>query len=153
MPIDRKPEFFKGAQLKVGIIGCGYVGLPLALRFAEAGHKVTGFDTDPTKVTMLNAGKSYIEHIQQTKIQQFVNSKHFNATTDFTKLKEVDAVIICVPTPLDERREPDLSYVEQTAIAIQPNLQRGQLVVLESTTYPGTTEEVLLPILFGAHQE
>jgi UDP-N-acetyl-D-glucosamine dehydrogenase len=147
MPIDRKPEFFKGAQLKVGIIGCGYVGLPLALRFAEAGHKVTGFDTDPTKVTMLNAGKSYIEHIQQTKIQQFVNSKHFGATSDFTKLKEVDAIIICVPTPLDERREPDLSYVEQTAIAIQPNLQRGQLVVLESTTYPGTTEELVLPIL------
>jgi UDP-N-acetyl-D-glucosamine dehydrogenase len=147
MPIDRKPEFFKGAQLKVAIIGCGYVGLPLALRFAEAGHKVMGFDTDPNKVSMLNAGKSYIEHIQQTKIQQFVNSKHFSATNDFTKLKEVDAIIICVPTPLDERREPDLSYVEQTAIAIQPNLQRGQLVVLESTTYPGTTEELVLPIL------
>src|SRR5882762_10901774 len=82
MPIDRRPEFFKGAQLKVGIIGCGYVGLPLALRFAEAGHKVTGFDTDPNKVTMLNAGKSYIEHIPQNKIQQFVNSKHFSATND-----------------------------------------------------------------------
>jgi UDP-N-acetyl-D-glucosamine dehydrogenase len=147
MPIDQKPEFFKGAQLRVGIIGCGYVGLPLALRFAEAGHKVTGFDTDPGKVSMLNAGKSYIEHIQQTKIQQFVNNKYFGATTDFTKLKEVDAIIICVPTPLDERREPDLSYVEQTARAIQPNLQRGQLVVLESTTYPGTTEELVLPIL------
>jgi len=87
MPIDQKSEFFKGAQLRVGIIGCGYVGLPLALRFAEAGHKVTGFDTDPDKVSMLNAGKSYIEHIQQTKIQQFVNNKHFGATTDFTKLK------------------------------------------------------------------
>ena len=147
MPIDRKPEFFKGAQLKVGIIGCGYVGLPLALRFAEAGHKVTGFDTDPKKIAMLNAGKSYIEHIQQTKIQQFVNSKHFGATTDFEKLKECDAIIICVPTPLDERREPDLSYVEQTALSIQPNLQKGQLVVLESTTYPGTTEELVLPIL------
>src|SRR6202142_4097622 len=147
MPIDRKPEFFKGAQLKVGIIGCGYVGLPLALRFAEAGHKVTGFDTDPEKVRMLNAGKSYIEHIQQTKIQQFVNSKHFGATTDFARIKEADAVLICVPTPLDERREPDLSYVEQTALAIGPNLQRGQLVVLESTTYPGTTEELVLPIL------
>jgi UDP-N-acetyl-D-glucosamine dehydrogenase len=147
MPVDRKPEFFKGAQLKVGIIGCGYVGLPLALRFAEAGHKVTGFDTDPGKVSMLNAGKSFIQHIQQTKIQQFVNSRHFSATTDFTRLKEVDAIIICVPTPLDERREPDLSFVEQTAMAIQPNLQRGQLVVLESTTYPGTTEELVLPIL------
>src|ERR1700721_1206678 len=147
MPIDRKPEFFKGAQLKVAIICCGYVGLPLALRFAEAGHKVTGFDTDPNKVSMLNAGKSYIEHIQQTKIQQFVNSKHFGATTDFARIKEADAIIICVPTPLDERREPDLSYVEQTAISIQPHLQRGQLVVLESTTYPGTTEELVLPIL------
>jgi len=82
MATDRRPEFFKGGQLKVGIIGCGYVGLPLALRFAEAGHKVTGFDTDPEKVRMLNAGKSYIEHIQQTKIQQFVNSRHFNAVTD-----------------------------------------------------------------------
>ncbi len=147
MPIDRKPEFFKGAQLKVAIIGCGYVGLPLALRFAEAGHKVTGFDTDPNKVKMLNAGKSYIEHIPQTKIQQFVNSKHFSATTDFARIKEADAIIICVPTPLDERREPDLSYVEQTAISVYPHLQRGQLVVLESTTYPGTTEELVLPIL------
>src|SRR5580692_7935003 len=147
MPIDRKPEFFKGTQLKVAIIGCGYVGLPLALRFAEAGHKVTGFDTDPNKVTMLNAGKSYIEHIPQTKIQQFVNSKHFSATTDFARIKEADAIIICVPTPLDERREPDLSYVEQTAISIYPHLQKGQLVVLESTTYPGTTEELVLPIL------
>jgi len=147
MPTDRKPEFFKGAQLKVGIIGCGYVGLPLALRFAEAGHKVTGFDTDPAKVSMLNAGKSYIEHIRQDKIQQFVNSRHFSATTDFSKLKETDAVIICVPTPLDERREPDLSYVAQTAISIQPHLQKGHLVVLESTTYPGTTEELVLPIL------
>src|SRR5579862_1479744 len=147
MPIDRRPEFFKGAQLKVGIIGCGYVGLPLALRFAEAGHKVTGFDTDPNKVNMLNAGKSYIEHIQQNKIQQFVNSKHLSATTDFVKLKEVDAILICVPTPLDERREPDLSYVEDTAISIKPHLQKGQLVVLESTTYPGTTEELVLPIL------
>src|SRR5712691_1852074 len=147
MPTDRKPEFFKGAQLKVAIIGCGYVGLPLALRFAEAGHKVTGFDTDPNKVNMLNAGRSYIEHIPQTKIQQFVNSRHFGATTDFSRLKEADAILICVPTPLDERREPDLSYVQQTAISIQPHLQKGQLVVLESTTYPGTTEELVLPIL------
>src|ERR1700677_2388747 len=147
MPSDRKPEFFKSSQLKVGIIGCGYVGLPLGLRFAEAGHKVTGFDTDPKKVSMLNAGKSYIEHIQQAKIQQYVNSKHFRATTDFAELKDVDAIIICVPTPLDERREPDLSYVEDTGLSIYPHLQKGQLVVLESTTYPGTTEDLLLPIL------
>src|SRR5215472_14076904 len=147
MPIDRKPEFFKGAQLKVGIIGCGYVGLPLALRFAEAGHKVTGFDTDPEKVRLLNAGKSYIDHIPQTKIQQFVNTRHFSATADFSRLSETDVILICVPTPLNEYREPDLSYVENTAKSIQPHLVRGQLVVLESTTYPGTTEELVLPIL------
>src|SRR2546430_16277907 len=96
---------------------------------------------------MLNAGKSYIEHIRQDKIQQHVRSKLFSATTDFARLAEMDAVVICVPTPLDQRREPDLSYVEQTAISIQPHLQKGQLVVLESTTYPGTTEELVLPIL------
>jgi len=147
MATEKKPEFFKGAQLRVGIIGCGYVGLPLALRFAEAGHRVTGFDTDPQKVQMLNAGKSYIEHIQQAKIQQYVNSRHFGATADFSRLAENDAIIICVPTPLNEYREPDLSYVENTAKSIQPHLQKGQLVVLESTTYPGTTEELVLPIL------
>jgi UDP-N-acetyl-D-glucosamine dehydrogenase len=147
MPTDRRPEFFKGAQLRVGIIGCGYVGLPLGLRFAEAGHRVTGFDTDPVKVEKLNRGQTYIQHIPQNKIQQFVQSKHFGATTDFSRLAEVDAVLICVPTPLDQRREPDLSYVEATAQAIRPHLQRGQLVVLESTTYPGTTEELVLPVL------
>ena len=147
MATERKPEFFKGAHLHVAIIGCGYVGLPLALRFAEAGHKVTGFDTDPHKVSMLNAGRSYIQHIPQNKIQQYVNSRHFGATTDFAKLKEANAILICVPTPLDERREPDLSYVEQTALSIYPHLQKGQLVILESTTYPGTTEELVLPIL------
>src|SRR5579871_2250605 len=147
MPTDRRPEFFKGAQLRVGIIGCGYVGLPLGLRFAEAGHRVIGFDTDPVKVEKLNRGQTYIQHIPQNKIQQFVQSKHFGATTDFSRLAEVDAVLICVPTPLDQRREPDLSYVEATAQAIRPHLQRGQLVVLESTTYPGTTEEMVLPVL------
>src|SRR5689334_162553 len=147
MPLERKPEYFKGAQLKVGVIGCGYVGLPLGLRFAEAGHRVKGFDTDPNKVNRLNEGQSYIGHIPSAKIQQHVRSKHFSATSDFSCLAEMDAVVICVPTPLDQRREPDLSYVEQTARAIQPHLQRGQLIVLESTTYPGTTEELVLPIL------
>ncbi len=147
MATDRKPEFFKGSQLKVAIIGCGYVGLPLALRFAEAGHKVTASIPTRKRVRLLNAGKSYIEHIQQTKIQQYVNSRFFSATTDFTRLKEADAILICVPTPLNEYREPDLSYVEETAKSIQPHLQKGQLVVLESTTYPGTTEELVLPIL------
>jgi UDP-N-acetyl-D-glucosamine dehydrogenase len=147
MPLERKPEYFKGTQLKVGVIGCGYVGLPLGLRFAEAGHRVKGFDTDPNKVSKLNDGQTYIGHIPSTKIQQYVRSKHFSATSDFSCLADMDAVVICVPTPLDQRREPDLSYVEQTARSIQPHLQRGQLIVLESTTYPGTTEELVLPIL------
>src|ERR1700735_1146039 len=147
MAVDRKPEFFAGKDLKIGIIGCGYVGLPLALRFADVGHRVTGFDTDQEKIKKLNAGQSYIQHIPADKIQHHVQGKRFDATTDFTKLREMDAVLICVPTPLDERREPDLSYVEKTAQSIAPNLQRNQLVVLESTTYPGTTEELVLPIL------
>jgi UDP-N-acetyl-D-glucosamine dehydrogenase len=147
MGTDRRPEFFGGKGIRIGIIGCGYVGLPLALRFAETGQCVTGFDTDPSKIKKLNAGESYIQHIPAAKIKEHVSAKHFDATTDFTGLREMDAVVICVPTPLDERREPDLSYVEQTALSIAPNLQRGQLIILESTTYPGTTEELVLPIL------
>jgi nucleotide sugar dehydrogenase len=116
---------------------------PCALR----GQRVTGFDLDQEKVKKLNAGQSYIQHIPADRIQQHVQAKRFDATTDFARLKEMDAVLICVPTPLDERREPDLSYVENTAKAIAPNLQRNQLIVLESTTYPGTTEELVLPIL------
>jgi UDP-N-acetyl-D-glucosamine dehydrogenase len=147
MAADRQPEYFAGKDIKIGIIGCGYVGLPLALRFADVGQRVTGFDTDQEKIAKLNAGQSYIQHIPADKIKQHVQGKRFDATTDFTRLREMDAVLICVPTPLDERREPDLSYVEKTAQAIAPNLQRNQLIVLESTTYPGTTEELVLPIL------
>ena len=147
MPTDRRPEYFKGAQLRVGIIGLGYVGLPLGLRFAEAGHRVTGFDTDPGKVEKLNRGQTYIQHISQNKIQQFVQSKHFSATTDFARLAEVDAILLCVPTPLTRQREPDLTYVVRTTQSVAPHLRPGQLVVLESTTYPGTTREVMQPIL------
>ena len=147
MAAERKPEFFAGKDIKVGIIGCGYVGLPLGLRFCDVGQRVTGFDVDSKKVEALNAGKSYIQHIPADKINEHVKAKRFDATSDFSKLRDMDAVLICVPTPLDERREPDLSYVEQTAIAIAPHLQRSQLIVLESTTYPGTTEELVLPIL------
>ncbi len=147
MAAERKPEFFAGKGIKIGIIGCGYVGLPLALRFADVGQKVTGFDLDKFKVDKLNAGESYIQHIPAAKINEHVKAKNFSATNDFTKLRDMDAVLICVPTPLDERREPDLSYVENTAKAIAPNLQKNQLIVLESTTYPGTTEELVLPIL------
>jgi UDP-N-acetyl-D-glucosamine dehydrogenase len=124
------PERFKGSSLKIGVIGCGYVGLPLLLRFAERGHQVCGFDTDPEKVEKLNAGKSYIKHIPAEMIKGAVDQGRFAATTDFTRLKDVDAILICVPTPLDNRREPDLSYVEHTAQAVSQNLQQGQLVVL-----------------------
>src|ERR1700759_2810618 len=144
---ERKPEFFAEKGIKIGIIGCGYVGLPLALRFADVGQRVTGFDLDQTKIEKLNAGQSYIQHIPADKIKAHVDAKHFASTSDFTRLREMDAVLICVPTPLDERREPDLSYVENTGESIYPHLQKGQLVVLESTTYPGTPEELLLPIL------
>ncbi|HXX70802.1 MAG TPA: nucleotide sugar dehydrogenase [Candidatus Acidoferrum sp.] len=147
MGTERKPEFFAGKDLKIGIIGCGYVGLPLALRFADVGQQVTGFDLDKTKVEKLNAGQSYIQHIPAEKIHEHVEAKRFRATAEFAKLREMDAVLICVPTPLDERREPDLSYVKQTAEAIAPHLQKKQLIVLESTTYPGTTDELVLPIL------
>ena len=109
MAADRTPGFFAGKEIKIGIIGCGYVGLPLALRFADVGQRVTGFDTDQEKITKLNAGQTYIQHISADKIKQHVQGKRFSATTDFTCLREMDAVLICVPTPLDERREPDLS--------------------------------------------
>ena len=147
MGAERTPEFFAGKGIRIGIIGCGYVGLPLALRFSDVGQRVTGFDLDRAKVDKLNAGHSYIQHIPADKIRQHIERKRFDATVDFTRLREMDAVLICVPTPLDERREPDLSFVENTARAIALNLQRDQLIVLESTTYPGTTEELVLPIL------
>src|SRR5208282_2369914 len=147
MATRRPPEFFGRKGIQVGIIGCGYVGLPLALRFAEQGHQVKGFDTDPEKVAKLNAGQTYIQHIPADKIAQLHRSGAFSATHDFSEIAGRDAVIICVPTPLDERHDPDLSYVRQTALSIQPHLQRDQLIVLESTTYPGTTQELVLPIL------
>jgi UDP-N-acetyl-D-glucosamine dehydrogenase len=132
---------------QVGVIGLGYVGLPLALLFARNGFAVSGFDLDPSKVTMLQRGESYIRHISDIDIAEHVHRKRLQATTDFSHLREMDAILICVPTPLDAHREPDLSFVRNTAEVITPHLRRGQLVVLESTTYPGTTEEVVLPIL------
>ena len=133
-------------QAQVGIIGLGYVGLPLSLLYVGANVLVTGFDIDQRKVDALTAGKSYIYRIPDTEIQD-ARSKGLTATSDFAKLSEMDAIIICVPTPLNEYHEPDLSYITNTAHAIAPHLRAGQLVVLESTTYPGTTEEVLVPIL------
>src|SRR5215510_758939 len=131
---------------KVGIVGMGYLGLPFALLFSERQFPVTGFDIDPNKVNALNSGKSYIYGIRETEIDTARN-KNFAATGDYSRAAEMDAIIICVPTPLDEYREPDLSYIRATAEAIAPHLQAGQLIILESTTYPGTTEEVLIPIL------
>jgi UDP-N-acetyl-D-glucosamine dehydrogenase len=131
---------------KVGIIGLGYVGLPLSLLFAEAGFKVTGFDIDAKKVDDLEAGRSYIFRIPVTEIQS-ARQHGFRATTDFSRLADMDAIILCVPTPLTEHHEPDLSYIENTARSAAPWVQEGQLVVLESTTYPGTTEEMLIPLL------
>ncbi len=132
---------------RVGLVGLGYVGLPLALLFARRGFRTTGFDIDSSKVEKLMRGESYIRHLSGAAVAGQLRNKHFQATSDFTRLKEMDAVIICVPTPLDAHREPDLTYVRNTAEVISSNLRRGQLVVLESTTYPGTTEEVVLPIL------
>ena len=133
-------------QARIGIMGLGYVGLPLAQLYTEANFRVTGFDIDQLKVVTLNAGGSYIYRIPPTEIQA-ARSRGFSATSDFSNLTDMDAIIICVPTPLDEYREPDLSFITNTAKAIAPHLRAGQLVVLESTTYPGTTEEVLIPIL------
>lgn len=145
--MERTPEYFAGKPLAVGIIGCGYVGLPLALRYAGVGHRVTAFDTDQGKVAALNGGRSYIKHISSDSIAGHIADGNLTATSQFSRLADMDAILICVPTPLDERREPDLSYVRRTAEEISPNLRPGQLVVLESTTYPGTTEEIMLPIL------
>jgi len=133
-------------QAKVAIIGLGYVGLPLALLYSEQSFPVTGFDIDPRKVSALNSGGSYIFRITAPEIQQ-ARKQGFSATADYSQLEGMDAIIICVPTPLNEYHEPDLSYITGTAGSIAPHLQPGQLVILESTTYPGTTEEVLIPIL------
>ncbi len=131
----------------VGIIGLGYVGLPLMMEFARAGFAVTGFDTDEKKIDALNSGRSYITYIPSEDVARLRAAKKLSATGDLRALSQVDAVIICVPTPLTERKEPDLRYVEQTSRTISRHLQKGQLIVLESTTYPGTTDELVLPIL------
>ena len=137
----------ESAQARVGIVGMGYVGLPLARMFAEDGFVTVGFDVDPAKVELLNAGRSYIKHIDTEAIADIVKAGRFSATDDFSQVGECDVVIICVPTPLTQYREPDLGYVERTAEAIVGHLRAGSLVILESTSYPGTTDEVLLPIL------
>lgn len=138
---------FRGKDVQVGVIGLGYVGLPLALLFARKGFSTTGFDTDPVKVEKLEAGQTYIRHIPASSIAAERKDNRFRATSAFAHLREIDAIIVCVPTPLDEHREPDLSYVQETTDTIARYLRPGQLIVLESTTYPGTTDELVLSSL------
>jgi UDP-N-acetyl-D-glucosamine dehydrogenase len=135
------------ATVAVCVVGLGYVGLPLSLQFARSGATVVGLDIDPLKVEALNAGRSYIEHINPDTIQTAIEARTFSASSDFAKIREADAVIICVPTPLNKNREPDISYILATGRAIAPHLRRGALVVLESTTYPGTTDEDLRGVI------
>jgi UDP-N-acetyl-D-glucosamine dehydrogenase len=134
-------------EATVAVIGLGYVGIPLALVAANAGFEVLGFDINEPRVEQINRGESFIKHISAESVRRVVETKRFAATADFNRLSEPDAILICVPTPLTRHREPDLSYVETTAHAVAARLRRGQLIVLESTTYPGTTEEVIKPIL------
>jgi UDP-N-acetyl-D-glucosamine dehydrogenase len=143
---DQLKSKIQQRQARVGIIGLGYVGLPLALLYSEQKFQVTGFDIDARKVETLSQGGSYIYRITPDEIQA-ARSQGFSATSDYSQLTAMDAIIICVPTPLNEYHEPDLSYITGTTHSIAPHLRAGQLVVLESTTYPGTTEEVMIPIL------
>ncbi len=135
----------KNRQAVIGIIGLGYVGLPQLIRYSEEGFKTLGFDIDQEKVDKLNDGKSYIKHISNEKITASVKAG-FTATTDFSQIGKVDAILICVPTPLNEQKEPDLSYIHSTLNEIESHIKEGQLLILESTTYPGTTEEEIVPI-------
>jgi UDP-N-acetyl-D-glucosamine dehydrogenase len=133
--------------MKIAVVGLGYVGLPLAIQFARANVTVLGLDVDAGKVDMINRGESYIKHIAQEAIEEVLKGDRLSASTDFSRIKEVEAVIICVPTPLNKNREPDISFILDTGRAIAPHLAKGTLIVLESTTYPGTTDENLRTVL------
>src|SRR5215213_5556577 len=133
-------------QAQVGVIGLGYVGLPLAVEFARKGLRAVGFEVDARKAELINRGESYIGDVASETLSEVVSNERFHATTDFDELSGCDVIIICVPTPLRKTKEPDISYILAAAEQIQKRLRRGQLVILESTTYPGTTDEVLLPI-------
>src|SRR5262245_5839325 len=143
---DKLIELLENKSATVGVIGLGYVGLPLATEFAGKGFSVIGFEVDAAKVSRINAGESYIGDVPSSTIRDAVNAGHLKATTEFENLRECDAIIICVPTPLRKTKEPDVSYILAAAEQIQKHLRRGQLIILESTTYPGTTDEVLLPM-------
>ncbi len=147
LDVDALIAGFRGRTAKLGIIGLGYVGLPLLRTAAERGFSALGFDIDRAKVELLNAGGSYLGHISADSIAAVRRSGHLAATADFSRLGEVDAIILCVPTPLTRQREPDLSFIVSTTETVARHLRRGQLIVLESTTYPGTTREIMQPIL------
>jgi len=137
---------FETREARIGIVGMGYVGLPLALLFSGAGFRVTGFDIEEKKVQTLNGGGSYIVRISPEEISD-AQRVGFRATSEYSVVEQMDALIICVPTPLSEHQEPDLSFVTRTVESIAPYLHEGQLVILESTTYPGTTEEIVVPLI------
>ena len=145
--IDALAGSFGDRTAKIGVIGLGYIGLPLVRTAAERGFSVLGFDIDRAKVAQLNAGGSYLRHISAASIAAVRQSGRLAATDDFSRLGEVDAIILCVPTPLTRQREPDLSFIVSTAQSVAPYLRRGHLVVLESTSYPGTTRDIMQPIL------
>ena len=134
-------------EMRVGVVGLGYVGLPLAVEKAKAGFHTIGFDVNSEKVRLVNEGHNYIGDVVDSDLKQIVESGMLSATTDFEKIASADFVAICVPTPLDVHQEPDISYVESSTRAVAPHIHRGSVIVLESTTYPGTTEELLKPIL------
>ena len=145
--VEKLLERIAAHEVSVGVIGLGYVGLPLGLAFAEAGFRVLGFDVDQKKVESLSRGESYIDHLENERVSQARDQGRFEATAAFERLAEPDALLICVPTPLDRYRQPNLSYVESTTRQIAKTLRRDQLVILESTTYPGTTDELVRPLL------
>jgi len=147
LDVDGLVAAFHGRTARIGVIGLGYVGLPLLRTVAERGFSALGFDIDRAKVEILNAGGSYLSHISADSIAAVRRSGHLAATDDFSRLGDVDAIILCVPTPLTRQREPDLGFIVSTTASVAPYLRRGHLVVLESTTYPGTTREVMQPIL------
>ena len=138
-----------GREALIGVVGLGYVGLPLSIRFAEAGFRVLGLDNDPDKPRLLHQGESYLRHIPDKRVAEMLDAG-FEATTDFSRAGQADVLILCLPTPLDDKREPDLSFVTDTMETLLPRLRFGQAVVLESTTWPGTTEEVLRPLIESA---
>ena len=147
MPVNELIRKIAHKEAKVGVIGLGYVGLPLAFEFANVGFNVVGIDTDPTKVEAINKGNCYIKDIPTDAFKLLVKNKKLKATTDFSTISELDTLSICVPTPLRKTRDPDMSYILAVANELKKFIRAGQLIVLESTTYPGTTEEIILPIL------